>query len=131
MIQLYTLEHSCLRFQFCKYHCEVTRLFLHPFLPSSVNIHPRTLLQTLSYPDMPPPSCIQSSARNVVTGLLDSNQPSPVSSGVGAQATQTLLGRSAQMAYHYTIRPLPKYWDSVKVSKSVFQVRLYQALAGD
>ena len=54
---------------------------------------------------MPSPSCIQSSARNVVTGLLDSNQPSPVSSGVGAQATQTLLGRSAQMAYHYTIRP--------------------------
>ena len=58
---------------------------------------------------MPSPSCIQSSARNVVTGLLDSNQPSPVSSGVGAQATQTLLGRSAQMAYHYTIRPYSTY----------------------
>ena len=61
--KLYTLEHSCYRLQFCKYHCEIIRLFLHPFLPSSVNIHPRTLVQTLSYPDMPPPSCIQSSAR--------------------------------------------------------------------
>ena len=38
-------------------------------------------------------------------GLLDSNQRSSASSGVGAQATRTLLRRPARTTYHDTIRP--------------------------
>ena len=34
--------------------------------------------------------------------LLDSNQPSPVSKGVGIQASQNLFGRAARMVYHCT-----------------------------
>ena len=45
------------------------------------------------------------SPRENVVGLLDSNQLSPVPNGACVQATQTLFGRTAQVAYHYTIRP--------------------------
>ena len=48
---------------------------------------------------------VRITARECGKVLLDSNQHSPVSSGVCVQATQNLLGRNAQTAYHYTIRP--------------------------
>lgn len=54
---------------------------------------------------MPSPFC-KHPPREMWLALLDSIQSFPVSSGVGTQATRTLLGRRARMIYHTTIRPL-------------------------
>ena len=96
-----------------RYYC----FFFTNDLPSSVNTCPRIFKQTMSYPDMPPLSCTHP-PREMWLGLLDSNQRFPASSGVGAQATQTLLRRPARTTYHYAIRLSAVFVSMTKSSSS-------------
>lgn len=92
---------------------------------SAVKINPRNL-KALDYPDMLSPSC-KYPPREMWLGLLVSNQPSPVSSEVGTQDTQTPLRRRARMAYYTAVQSFVLYSDvgkERKLSSDVLDIRL-------